>query len=306
MRGKREETHDILHQGYNAINSMYSNGKGTSKHADKKSGRGFDGKIYSRETRKDYARKWQYFCEAMSAAGYTVNGHKPRTLEEAAGYMGQYLEELKTRPGARPGSTMSAWTVRSYFSAAAKVLGLNARDYSLPERRREDITRSRGNAARDAHFSEARNADLVSFASSTGLRNQKELQQVRGTDLIEHPDGSFAIAVTGKGGRYRESAVYGSPEEVRAVVDRMKAAGTGLVWPKVHTAADIHAYRAEYASRMYDAIARDPATLPVRERYCCRGDMAGKWYDRAALLEVSKELGHARCNVVVSHYLWRR
>lgn len=306
MRGKRADTHDVLHQGYNEINSMYARGKGTSKHADKHSGRGFDGKIYSQETRKDYARKWQYFCDSMKAAGYTVDGHRPRTLKEAAGFMPQYLEELKTRPGKKPGSTMSAWSIRSYFSSAAKVLGISAKDYQLPERRREDITRSRAPAARDAHFSEARNADLVSFASCTGLRNKKELQQVRGTDLIERPDGSYAIAVTGKGGKYRESVVYGSPEEVRAVADRMKAAGSALVWPHVHTAADIHSYRAEYASRMYNAIARDPATLPPRERYCCRGDMAGQWFDRAALMEVSKELGHARCNVVVSHYLWRR
>jgi len=55
-----------------------------------------------------------------------------------------------------------------------------------------------------------------------------------------------------------------------------------------------------------NTIARDPATLPPGERYCCRGEMAGQWFDRAALMEVSKELGHARCNVVVSHYLWRR
>ena len=34
--------------------------------------------------------------------------------------MPQYLEELKTRPGKKPGSTMSAWSIRSYFSSAAK------------------------------------------------------------------------------------------------------------------------------------------------------------------------------------------
>lgn len=305
MRGKREETRSVRYQGHQVLNSMYAAGRGTSKHEDKRSGRGVDGKIYASSTRDDYIRKWNYFCDSMNKAGYTVDGHKPRTLAEAAGYMPQYIQELQARPGAKPGRRMSAWSVRSYASAAAKAMGVHAKDYVLPERHRADITRSREPAARDKHFSETNNSALTSFATCTGLRSRKELQTIRGTDLISRPDGSYAIAVTGKGGKRRESTVYGSPSEVRAVVDRCRAAGSGTVWSKVHSGADIHACRAGYASRMYAAIARDPKTLPRSERYCCRGDMAGKWYDKRALMKVSKELGHARCNVVVSHYLYQ-
>ena len=306
MRGKRSDTHDVYHQGLNKLAEMKRAGIGTSKHADKHSGRGYDGKIYSDGTGDDYGRKWGYFCESMKAAGYKVNGHAPRTLEEAAGYMPQYIEELKSRPGNQAGTTMSAWSIRNYFAAAGKVLGLSAKDYELPARHTSEIRRSRGDAIRDAHFSESRNGELVTFASCTGLRNAKELQQICGTDLIERQDGSYAIHVQGKGGRVRESTIYGSPAEVKTVVDRMKAAGDGRVWSHVHSGADIHSYRAGYASRMYDAIARDPATIPASERYCCRGDNAGVWYDKVALMAVSEELGHSRCNVVVQHYLWQR
>ena len=178
MRGKRENTHSVRYQGHQVLNSMYAAGKGTSKHKDKRSGRGFSGKIYSSGTRDDYARFWDYYCDSMDKAGYTVNGHKPRTLAEAAGYMTQYIEELKARPGAKPGASMSSWSVRGYFAGPAKVMGLSARDYDLPARHRADITRSREPAVRDKHFSEAKNSELTTFATCTGLRNRKELQSI--------------------------------------------------------------------------------------------------------------------------------
>lgn len=299
MRGKRDGSGSILRQGRELLEAMYQRGKGTSKHEDKHSGRGYDGKIYSSSTLREYRRKWNYYCRAMRASGYKANGHTPRTLEEAAGYMPQYLRDLQERG-------LSAWSVRGYFSAPAKVMGMTARDYDLPGRKRQDIKRSRQPAERDRHFSQSRNRDLIEFATCTGLRKEKELKEVRGTDLIRRKDGKYAIAVTGKGGRYRESVIYGTDEEVRHVVERMRRAGSGKVWEHIHSAADIHACRAEYASRMYDAIARDPYDLPRSERYCCRGDMAGQWFDRSALMRVSQELGHSRCNVVVNHYLWRR
>lgn len=293
MRGRRKDTYSIHQQGHKALNDMYKAGKGTSKHQDKHSGRGFDGKIYSSGTLTDYKRKWSYFCKDLKE-----NGHRPKSMQDAIAYMPQYAQRLQARG-------LSAWTVRNYVSAAAKALGVSAAETcKLPDRHRADITRSRGTAKRDSHFSVTRNRDLITFVSCTGLRNRKELQQIRGTDLIQRADGTFCLSVKGKGGKYRKSVIYGTDKEIAAVVDRCRTAGTSLVWPVVHAGADIHSYRAQYASRMYTALARDPATLPASERYCCRGDLSGTWYDKAALMAVSVELGHARCNVVVTHYLW--
>ena len=83
----------------------------------------------------------------------------------------------------------------------------------------------------------------------------------------------------------------------------MQAAGIGKVWVKVPQNADIHSYRADYASRIYLKYARPIEELPRKERYICRKDKRGVVYDRAAMLEASRALGHNRISVVGEHYL---
>lgn len=236
MHGKRNETHSVRFLGHQRLEDYFANGKGTKKHIDKhKSPDVMKGKLYMDSTTNQYHKHWDDFCDSMKQADYTVNGHRPRTFEEAAGYMPAYIQELKSRPGARPGTSFSAWSVRVYFAAAAKVMGLSAADYALPTRHRRDITRSRDEAVRDKHFSVERNSELVNFCCCTGLRSRKELQQIRGTDLIDNGSGQYAIRVYGKGGRLRESVIYGTQEQIRQVVDRMRTAGEELVWPRVHS-----------------------------------------------------------------------
>lgn len=306
MRGKREETHSVRYLGHKRLEDCFAAGRGTSKHADKHGNpAAMQDKIYMDTTVNQYHTHWDDYCDSMQRAGYTVDGHKPRTLEEAAGFMPQYLDELKARPGANPGTTFSAWSVRSYFAASGKVLGLSASDYALPKRRRQNITRSRGEAARDRHFSESKNSDLVEYCRASGLRNRKELQQVRGSDLVDLGGGCYAIRVHGKGGRWRDAPIYGTPAQVEAVVERMRAAGNGLVWSHVPSAADIHSYRADYARRVYLAHARPIQNIPPADRYHCRGDMRGCTYDRKAMMVASKALGHSRLSVIASHYLWK-
>lgn len=306
MRGKRADTHSVRYLGHQRLEDCYATGKGTSKHADKQAGPGaMRDKLYMDDTTSQYHRHWDDYCDSMKRAGYKVNGHVPHTLEEAAGYMPQYIQELEARPGSKPGTTFSAWSVRAYFSASAKVLGLSASDYSLPARRRQDITRSRGDAARDRRFSTINNAALVDFCRATGLRNHKELQQVKGTDLLELGGGHYAVRVYGKGGRWRDAPIYGTPAQVGAVVDRFRAAGGGQVWPHVPSAADVHSYRADYAARVYKAHARPTDSIPPADRYHCRGDMRGCCFDRKAMMVASQALGHSRLSVIASHYLYK-
>lgn len=305
MRGKLGENDSIKYQGMQTLERYFADGKGTSKHADKMTPQKTEGKIYSDTTLHTYKRAWNDYCQSMQRDNFTVNGHRPRTMAEAKEYMPAYIENLKQRPGTKDGTTMSAWSVRTYFSGAAKVLGVSAKDYDLPPRRIEDITRSREVCLRDKHFSEAKNAELVNFCQSTGVRNHKELQQIRGTDLVNKGNGEYAIHVVGKGGRERDLPIVGNEFQVQSVVSRMKEAGTGYVWPNVSTAADIHSYRADYARQLYDKVARDPQTLDPSDRYCARGCMKGKWFDRQALMVVSEALGHSRENVVVEHYLYK-
>ena len=83
----------------------------------------------------------------------------------------------------------------------------------------------------------------------------------------------------------------------------MKEAGTEKVWKKIPSNADIHSYRADYATRIYLKYARTIEEIPRRERYVCRRDKKGVIYDRKAMLEASKALGHNRISVVGEHYL---
>ena len=296
--GKLGEKNNVLHQGYQKLEEMYHAGKGTSKHKDKATGE-TEGKIYSDATLKAYKHSWEDYCKAMKEDGY-----KAKTLTEAAEYMPCYVDKLIDRPGKVKGSKMSAWSVRTYFAGPAKILGLKAADFDLPERRREDIVRSRGEKVGDKHFSETKNAELIKFCRCTGLRNHKELQQLRGTDLRDLGGGRYKVIVRcGKGGKYREADIIGTATEVKAVVDRMLAAGNDKVWPHVHANADVHSYRADYAKSLYQSIARDRKDIPQHDRYYCRGDKKGTVYDKKAMWYVSKQLGHERTSVIAEHYL---
>ena len=310
MRGPRSETHSVRYLGRVKLDQMFQKGKSTSKHVDKiqnhNCGLGSvpdPEKIYIDKTLHSYAKAWDDFCDTMRDADFKVDGHRPRTLEEASLFMPDYLNIIKMRPGKKPGTTYSAWTIRTYFSGCAKVLDLSASNYPLPIRRRAAIIRSRGTAERDRHFSETKNAELVTFCKCTGLRNKSELQQITGDCLAIDNDGNYAIRVVGKGKKERVSRIIGTDEQISAIVNRIMAAGENKVWPHVPSCADIHSYRAVYAQDLYEMLARDPKDIPENERYCCRKDQKGKWYDRKAVLEVSKQLGHSRANVVVEHYL---
>ena len=87
------------------------------------------------------------------------------------------------------------------------------------------------------------------------------------------------------------------------------------VWQHIHTSADIHGYRAEYATAIYKAYARAIEDIPYdkvnrgtgrryqSEVYTCRKDEAGRKLDKAAMLVCSKALGHNRISVVADNYI---
>lgn len=161
----------------------------------------------------------------------------------------------------------SAYTIKLQAAALCKLYECAAADLRLPStptRHRADITRSRGTAVRDAN-------------------------------------GTAYIHVThGKGGRERDAIIL---DNNAAVIARMQSAGDNLVWPRIPSHMDVHGYRADYATSLYNRIARDVDTIPPEEQYHCRGDRAGVVYDRVAMLYVSRALGHNRISVIAGHYL---
>lgn len=196
---------------------------------------------------------------------------------------------------------LSAWTVRTEVAAISKLYQVPTTSWgiSLPSRKREDIIRSRGAAARDAHFSEKKNADLVAFLRGSGLR-RSEAEAVRPCDIHSNDAGVFVEVRKGKGGKARTVTVT---QAAQALVVSYQGEGQRAIWGKIESSCDVHSYRREYAAARYAELARDPHTLPPNERYLCRGSRRGEVYDRAALAQVSQDLGHNRLEVVVTNYL---
>ena len=282
---------------------------GRSKHEDKAAD-GISERIYSYSTLESYKKHGGYFIR------YCKEQHGCRNLEDCRQYVDEWLQ---TRFG------LSAYTVKLEAAALAKLYGCSTTSFiQTPRRRREDIQRSRGPKMRDRFFSEEKNKDFVTFCRCTGLR-RRELTVLIGSKLI-YEDNKYYILVDkgAKGGKRREAPVIGSSEEVETVKRIMRAAGAGKVFEKVPGGADVHGYRAEYATRIYKSLERPlevckstPFYNPLHNNgkgkqkggydknsvYWFRKDRAGEWLDKAAMLEASRALGHNRICVVGEHYI---
>lgn len=268
------------------------------------------GKIYSWNTYRTYMKHCCYFVD------WCKKTHGCKTLEQCRPYAAEWMA---TRAG------LSTYTQKLEASALAKLYGLtvpNLKEFrktghglglETPRRSRDEITRSRGKKARDSHFSEPNHWEFVEFCKATGLR-RRELEQLTGDALCQDEDGRWMIHVTRgtKGGRHRYAPIVGVEPVVTRIVARMQAAGDGRVWEVVPNGADVHSYRAEYATEFYLQHARPIEEIPrhrspkgymVRDVYACKGDRKGTLLDKRAMKLASEALGHARIEVVGEHYL---
>lgn len=157
----------------------------------------------------------------------------------------------------------------------------------------------------DKHFSTTKNADLVQFCKSTGLR-RSELKACTGDSLVpcdNSPVGLGIYVKSGKGGKSRIAPIYSDRSTADRIVSMCQAAGTGKVFPFVSKACDVHGYRSEYATTVYKANAIPLDKLQNAEKYYCRGDKAGTVYCRHGMQVCSKALGHNRIDIISSNYL---
>ena len=128
------------------------------------------------------------------------------------------------------------------------------------------------------------------------------------------PEEWFIHVRNGKGGRERLSPIISKNAE--QIIERIAdTPAEEKVWQHIHNCADIHGYRAEYATAIYKAHARAIEDIPYdrvnrgtgrryqSEVYICRKDEAGKKLDKAAMLICSKALGHNRISVVADNYI---
>lgn len=271
---------------------------GQNKHAAKAAGT-YRQYIYSWGTYRTYLQQCCQFVRWCKDAARTDGSRQPRSLEDCRQYVARYMQHLQQ-------AEYSAYTQKLVLSALCKLYeeypteGYPFDLEKMPEaRHRADIVRSRNVTERDLHFSKKNNADIVTFCRCTGLR-RAELQQIRGIDL----DGSSLMVYRGtKGGRVRIVPIVGSADEIAAVQQMAAAAGNNKIFPHISSAMDVHHYRSVYCQRVYDQYARPSEQIPPQDWYYCRRDQRGIVYDKKAMLQASKALGHNRIFVIAGHYL---
>lgn len=336
--GRRNKAYskDLHQQAYDRLTGMQAFGE--SKKEAVANGTEKE-KIFSFNTYKSYWKHIKYFIKYIKE-----NHPECTTLKSAKKYVNEWLQ-------ARMDQGLSAWTVQLEAKAMGKLYGISPDDenyFKPPKRNREDIKRSRGDRVRDKHFSKTNNDELIKFCKGTGLR-RAELGELRGKDLVtreeieaeisqleSRPAAELTPADTkrlemlqdtrlfegdyfthvrnGKGGRARLSPIIG-PDSAQIIERMQNTPGEEKVWQHVHKSADIHGYRAEYATAMYKAHARPIEEIPYdrvnrgtgrkyqSEVYTCRKDEAGRKLDKAAMLVCSKALGHNRISVVADNYI---
>lgn len=278
---------------------------GESKHSAKQNDTMKDG-IYSYNTAKMYNRECQKFANYVIAE----RGNAKLSVAESRDYAAEYLQQ-----GIENG--VSPYTLQMQRSALAKLYGCTGNEIcDLPDRHRAEITRSRNHtivspqtgkiiknpSVRAGHFSEKNHSEIVAFCRSTGLR-RSELESLTGDQLEITEDGDAYIHLHGyqcKGGRPRVVPVIG---DISNAITLCQNAGRNKVFPRVPQAMDVHSYRSEYAVAIYNQYARPLDELERKEKYYCRAELKGTVYDRAAMLEASKALGHNRISIIAEHYL---
>jgi integrase len=335
-RKNKAYSKNLHQQAYDKLTGMQAFGE--SKKVAIQNGTAKD-KIFSFNTYRTYWNHTKYFIK------YIQEKHPEcTTLKSAKKFVNEWLQ-LRVDQG------LSAWTVQTEAKALGKLYGIMPEDnnyFKPPERNRKDIKRSRGDRVRDTHFSVTNNDELIKFCKGTGLR-RSELSALKGKDLVirrqieekiaqievknekertHHEikqmtmlkdtkmfEGEYFTYVRkGKGGRERVSPIVGRNAE--QIVERIKLTSKeDKVWQYVNSNADIHGYRAEYATTIYKTYARKIEDIPYDKVnkgtgkkfqsnvYTCRKDEAGKKLDKQAMIKCSKALGHNRLSIVADNYL---
>lgn len=249
-------------------------------HAQGRTGFGVEPRgIYScgkRGTLQNYFEVAHHFAEWCKAHGI-------RSWEGAREAASVYLQERVDRG-------LSPDTLQKDRSALRKIFHdrLLCCDVELPVRHKKDLKRSRYPVVMDAKFSEEKNRDLVDMARATGCR-RGELSRLTPGDFY-WKDGQLWVHIRrGKGGKkYNKRVLQSMVERVLEIIS-----GKELNKPLFETIpvrADIHSFRRQYAqARLFEEKQKDFIRGQERNR-------------REKELEVSRDLGHNRVDVLRRHY----
>jgi integrase len=250
------------------------------------------GTMNSHGTRNGYQEHVMHFIKWVRAT------HGVRRLEildaRADELASLYLTERVARG-------KSPYTVQAERSALRLFFGQRdlAEAVAIPERRREQIKRSRGPAKRDTEFQPANWQVLIRFLRATGLRRD-EARRLQVEDIQrDSATGVLEVWIKqghGKGGKPRRIPVLAEHEPDVLVVIGGQRDPSELVFGRIPSRLDIQAIRRAFAQMLYQY--HSGRELPPKEGRLRRVD-----YDYAAAQRVSWSLGHNRVDVVLRHYL---
>lgn len=202
---------------------------------------------------------------------------------------------------------LSAFTLTTYKAHLGKIFGVPTTYFiDTPQRKRANIKRSRNDVKSDNRVGKERRSFFDLIGKATGMR-RKELEQVRGIDLVPRPaqNGLYYIHLKRgtKGGKERYLPIMASNDaELDQILSYFKLAGDKRVFTgkngtyKVPTVYDEHNNRSDYAKRVYDYYERDLNTLKRHEITFLRQDLAGCKLDKYAEKKVCEALGHNRAS----------
>lgn len=254
---------------------------GESKHDAKKEGRADEG-IYSKVTMNNYIAKATHFANWCKAE------YGCKTLEDCKPYAQAYIDSR---------SHLKAYTLKSDVSAIRKLYKGEIDVKSDKSRNRGEIQRCRAYTERSRQADKS-NPEIKAFCQATGLRRH-ELEALRKTDIKIKGDKVYIQVLQGKGGKFRSVEVTKSGKDL---VRQYASDSSDRIFEKIETNLPIHMYRGDYAKILYEQLMAEKTT-PTTNWYHCRGDKVGIKYDRDVMLEVSRNLGHNRVDVIAGHYL---
>lgn len=297
-RQKRKEKALQQKEGYRKtarlrLQAMLKAGMGSKRSKDKAEA-DTKNKIYSKATFETYKQQFRHFADWLEKAH-----PEAFTLEDARGFVDEYLRHLIELE-------RSAYSISTAKAAIAKIMGVEATQFiATPPRLRADIKRSRGVAERDKHISDKKEEELARFTSATGLR-RKEMTMITAEDLFFENGQAYLNVTKGtKGGKSRVAKIVGKTEEETKDIVKWIQSKEGRLFNKLSSNYDNHYYRATYANRLYNQLKRDIADIPTEDKYIMRKERAGEVYDKQAMLQVSRALGHNRISVIAQSYLYQ-
>lgn len=309
-RGRRSVLKHQINERLNELDRL-GQSKSLEKRKLKESGASFGDAIpgiYSIKTKENYRQVANQFTQ------YCID-HKSESPRSD-------LDHLLKKHGKsyliyRENNNLSVSTLSRDRAGLNKLMNSQKKiDYKFKTRSIHDIKRSRSDYNKNnKHFNEKLNYNLVALAKGTGGR-RSDLAKLTPNNFFNENGRLYCNFNQSKGGKSRTVVVR---EEFRTQIENLisMTRPENLLFERIHSHADIHSYRRNYAQELYKDVLKDlDLNNDLRklygeriephiksDKYITKGENDNFSGLRNDLFLITKSLGHNRLDVAVNHYL---